>query len=301
LNTTFVHSLTDDLKFGFALGGMAGAGLDYGSNWAGRQQATKSKLTTVTAMPSLALRFGPWLSFGAGLQLSYGKLDPLELKAPNPAESTVEIDGDDWATGFTIGALVEFSEGSRLGIRYQSKTSFEFDGDLKISGGALGGLSAGSKTEIELPQVVEVGLYHELNEQFALLATVDWEDWGGSLDTIPVSVNAGGTEIPNHWEDTYKLALGLHYRPSQPWLLMTGFAYDTSPVKDRHRTADLPVDRQLRYAIGTQYQWSERLKLGGNFEYIDLGNSRIDNDRTLKGEFRRNEIFFIVLNANWIF
>ena len=81
---------------------------------------------------------------------------------------------------------------------------------------------------------------------------------------------------------------------------MTGFAYDSSPVKDKHRTADLPVDRQLRYSIGTQYQWSERLKLGGSFTYIDLGDAKIKN-ATLNGEFRRNEVYFIALNANWIF
>jgi long-chain fatty acid transport protein len=82
---------------------------------------------------------------------------------------------------------------------------------------------------------------------------------------------------------------------------MTGFAYDSSPVDAKDRTADLPVDRQLRYAVGAQYQWSERLNIGGNFEYIDLGNAKISNDRTLKGDFKRNEMFFVGLNANWAF
>jgi long-chain fatty acid transport protein len=82
---------------------------------------------------------------------------------------------------------------------------------------------------------------------------------------------------------------------------MTGFAYDSSPVDAKDRTADMPVDRQLRYAVGAQYQWSERLNIGGNFEYIDLGNAKINNDRTLKGDYKRNEMFFIGLNANWTF
>ena len=37
LNSALVHSLTDKLKFGFAVGSIAGAGLDYGTNWAGRE------------------------------------------------------------------------------------------------------------------------------------------------------------------------------------------------------------------------------------------------------------------------
>ena len=35
MGTSFVHSLTDNLKFGFSLGSVVGAGLEYSSNWAG--------------------------------------------------------------------------------------------------------------------------------------------------------------------------------------------------------------------------------------------------------------------------
>lgn len=297
-NGSFVHSLTDKLKFGFALGSLAGAGLDYGGSWAGRFQATKVKLTTVTGMPSLAFKHH-WLSIGAGFQVSYGSLNPMELKVPTPAEPTVKIDGHDWAFGYTVGALVEFSETSRLGVKYQSKTKFEFDGDLKISGGLLGGTQVGSNLAMPFPQMVEVGFYHELNDQFALLATVDWEDWSAFKD-VPISVERGTASLPTHFDDTYKLAGGIHFRPSKPWLLMTGVAYDSNPVDSKFRQASLPVDQQLRYAVGTQYQWSERLTLGGNFEYIDLGKDKI-NGTLLQGDFKQNEIYFVSLNANWKF
>ena len=46
---------------------------------------------------------------------------------------------------------------------------------------------------------------------------------------------------------------------------------------------------------------SERLNLGGNFEYLDLGDAKINNSRTLKGDYKRNEAFFLALNANWTF
>ena len=300
IGTSYVHSLTDKLKFGVSLGSFTGAGLDYGDNWAGRQQATNVELIAVTAQPSVAFK-QHWLSVGADLQVSYANLDPFELKAPNPDQSTIKLDGDDWAVGFTVGVLIDFNEGTRLGVRYQSKNKFEFDGDLKISGGNLGGVKVNSTAEIEYPQFVEVGFYHEVNDQFALLATVDWEDWS-SFEDIPLSTSTGGGgAIPRNWNDTYKLAGGIHYRPSKPWLLMTGVAYDSNPVDAKDRTADMPMDRQLRYAVGAQYQWSERLNLGANFEYLDFGKAKINNDRTLKGDFKRNELFFIALNANWKF
>jgi long-chain fatty acid transport protein len=253
----------------------------------------------MTAIPSVAYK-QHWLSVGVGLTINYGNLDTFNLKAPNPAESTVKADGDDWAFGFVTGVLVEFSDQSRLGVKYLSKTKYEFDGDFKVSGGALGGVNVDSTLEIEFPQMVAAHFYHELNDQFAILAQADWEDWS-SFEDIPLSTSTGvSAAIPRNWKDTYKLGAGIHYWPSKPWLLMTGFAYDSSPVDSKDRTADMPIDRQLRYAVGTEYQWSERLKLGANFTYVDAGNSKI-NSSNLKGDYRRNELFFMALNASWKF
>jgi len=299
LNGTVVHSLTEKLKVGFALGSIVGAGLDYGNNWAGRQQATKTKLLTLTGIPSVAYK-QHWLSVGVGLTINYGKLDTFKLKAPNPAQSTIEIDGDDFEFGFIGGVLVEFSDQTRLSVKYLSETKYNFDGDIKISGGALGGFESNSDLEIVFPQMVVVHFYHELNDQFAIVAQADWEDWSAFKD-VPLSVSSVGSgAIPRNWNDTYKLGGGIHYRPSKPWLLRTGFAWDSSPVDSKDRTADMPADRQLRFAAGAQYQWSDRLNVGGNFVFLDAGNAKI-NSSNLKGDYKRNEVFFFALNASYNF
>ena len=299
LNGTVVHSLTEKLKVGFALGSIVGAGLDYGNNWAGRQQATKTKLLTLTGIPSVAYKHH-WLSVGVGLTINYGKLDTFKLKAPNPAQSTIEIDGDDFEFGFIGGVLVEFSDQTRLSVKYLSETKYNFDGDIKISGGALGGFESNSDLEIVFPQMVVVHFYHELNDQFAIVAQADWEDWSAFKD-VPLSVSSVGSgSIPRNWNDTYKLGGGIHYRPSKPWLLRTGFAWDSSPVDSKDRTADMPADRQLRFATGAQYQWSERLNVGGNFVFLDAGNAKI-NSGNLKGDYKSNEVYFFALNASYTF
>ncbi len=299
LNSSVVYSLTDKLKLGFAVGSIAAAGLDYGNNWAGRQDATKVELLTLTGIPSVAYKLN-WLSVGVGLTINYGNLDPFKLEAPNPAGTTIKLDGDDWAFGFLGGVLVEFNEHSRLGVMYRSKTEYDFSGDLKTSGGNLGGIRVNSKAEIIFPQLVEVHFYHELNDQFAIVAQADWEDWS-AFEEIPISTSTGGGgAIPRNWDDTYKLGAGVRYRPSNPWLLMTGFAWDSNPVDTKDRTADMPMDRQLRYSAGAQYQWNERLNLGGNFTYLDLGKAKINNNH-LKGEYKNNELYFFFLNASYKF
>jgi len=77
-----------------------------------------------------------------------------------------------------------------------------------------------------------------------------------------------------------------------------GITYDTSPVSDGNRTAYLPRDRQIRYAVGAQYQWNERMNVGGAFEYIDLGDAKIDDPTLLTGEYEENRIFMIAFNLS---
>jgi long-chain fatty acid transport protein len=92
----------------------------------------------------------------------------------------------------------------------------------------------------------------------------------------------------------------VHFRPVEKWLLQLGFSYDTSPVDKEDRTPDMPIDRQIRYATGVQYQWGDRLSTGAQFVYADYGKAKIDNP-LLKGEYKRNDIFFLAVNANWKF
>ena len=40
----------------------------------------------------------------------------------------------------------------------------------------------------------------------------------------------------------------------------------------------LPLDRQIRYATGLQYEINNDITIGGAFEFIDAGSSRINQE-----------------------
>ena len=294
----FVHSLSDKWKLGANLITISGAVLDYDDDWTGRYLNTEVKLLTMTFYPSIAYRVNNWLSLGGGPQVMYANLE-IKAKAPPPnGIGEVKIDGDDFAYGFGLGALFEVSDRTRLGIAYQSEIELEFSGDVKFSGGAVNA-DAGVDTKIPLAQFIKVSGYHELNDRWALLGTVGWEDWS-AFKEVNISTGRGSQKIPRDWHDTWKFAAGVHFRPVDKWLLQLGFSYDSSPVDSDDRTPDMPIDRQIRYATGVQYKWSDRLSLGGEFVYADYGKAKIDSD-LLKGDYKRNDIFFFAMNANWKF
>ncbi len=301
LSAFYAHRVTDQLSLGANLISITGAVLDYDAGWAGRFLNTEVTLLTVSFNPTIAYRITDRLSVGAGPMIMYGKLDmKLDVPPPFPVGSEAEIDGDDLAFGFTAGTLFELTERTRFGVAYQSKIDLEFSGDVTINPIVAG---VGTDTSFTIPQAVRTSVYHELNDQFALLASVAWEDWS-DLDNISISTGAGGGTIPRNWKDTWKFAGGVHYRPTTPWLLQLGFAYDTSPVESGDRTPDMPLDRQIRIATGAQYQWSEKLSVGGQFVYADYGKAKINNASPVNGligEYDRNDLFFFALNANMKF
>jgi long-chain fatty acid transport protein len=252
----------------------------------------------MTFYPTVAYRVNNWLSLGGGPQIMYADLE-MKAKAPLPGpggDGEVKIDGNDVAFGFGLGALFEVSERTRFGVVYQSEIEPEFDGDVKLSGP---GLSVNTDTEITLARFINVSGYHELNDQWALLGTLGWENWS-EFENVNISTDSGSKNIPRNWDDTWKFAAGLHFRPVEKWLLQLGVSYDTSPVDSDDRTPDMPIDRQIRYATGVQYKWSDRLSTGAQFVYADYGKAKIDND-LLKGDYKRNDIFFFAMNANWKF
>ncbi|MBW1671443.1 MAG: outer membrane protein transport protein [Deltaproteobacteria bacterium] len=110
-------------------------------------------------------------------------------------------------------------------------------------------------------------------------------------------------QVPRNWDDTWHFAAGLHYRINGKWLLQGGMAYDTNPVDAEDRTADMPLDRQVRFSLGVRHEQSKNVSTGFIFEYIDFGSAKIKSSSLLAGdligEYDKNEAFLLVFNVNW--
>lgn len=295
-SASYVHSYSDDLKLGFSLASLSGAALDYSDDWTGRYQCQNVDIVTMFFTPSIGYRVNDWLSVGAGVALVYGKLEmDIAVPAPGPvSDGGATIDGDDTEFTFNLSALIDLSENTRLGIMYWYETEFDFSGDLKLD---RPGLTVGSSTELVLPQTVRASIYHKLNNKFALVGSVAWEDWS-ELDYVNISANGRTAPLPKNWEDTWHFSAGIHYQLSDTWLLQCGMAYDTSPVGRSDRTADMPIDRQIRYATGFLHEWSKKLTIGAQLEYIDLGDADIKSDNLI-GKYDENDLIVASLTLNW--
>ena len=313
----YVHSLSPNLKLGVAAGSYLGLGLDFGSSWAGRYYVTEAELLTFGVSPSIGYRINDKLSVGAGVNLVYSELtQKAAINNPGPGvpDGELKLVDDDIGYGFNLGMLLEPTDGTRFGITYRSKVDLEYKDvvSLKGLGPILGTIfTGGQKVDLEmnLPQTVMQSAYHEVDDRLAVVDNLGWQDWSefGKSDIV-INDSSGSTKLTDDrdFNDTWHTAIGVRYRLSAPWMIMVGFAYDSSPVDDDDRTPDMPLDRQLRYAFGAQYEQSKDLTISVSYELMDAGDAKIDQNRgplagELKGDFDTNLIHFFNINASWRF
>jgi long-chain fatty acid transport protein len=313
----YVHSLDSDLKLGIGLNSYFGLGLNYSNEWAGKYYVEKASFTTAALNPAIGWRIAPWLSVGGGFSLVYGALsDRVAINTIDPADQgdgRLKYDATDVGYGYNFGALFEFSPRTRVGVTYVSQVDLNFKDKPKFKNlGSFGNdllasgrLNSQLKIDTTIPMEVSIGAYHAFTDKFALVGTVNWQDWS-KFGQPEISVADSNTITKNlNYKDTYHVGLGVYYRVADPWLLMAGFGYDTSPTSSSEdRSPVLPLGATYRYATGVQYDWSKNLSIGAAYTLIDAGKAKINRDGgarlgELKGEYDTN--FIHAFNMNFVY
>jgi long-chain fatty acid transport protein len=205
----------------------------------------------------------------------------------------------------------------RAGVTYQSPVDFTFGFNPHTSGlgpglkAALrrsGLLGANASVGVTIPQQVMASVLYQLTPALAVMSDLGWQNWSQfGQTTLGISgQNQHSLAVDMHYSDTIHTAIGLQYRIREKWLYSAGFAYDSSPVSEANRTPSLPLDRQLRYATGIEYQVNERLAVGIANEIIDAGKAPYNVQRgplagRLQGGYSTNLLDFLMANLIWKF
>jgi len=317
---SYVHGLSPDLKLGVTMGSNFGLGLDYGSHWSGRYYVQEGELVVMGVNPNIGYRVNDWLSVGAGVSILYGELNQkVAVNNPlNNPDGQLKLDADDIGYGYNFGLLVEPSKRTRLGLTYRSKIDLEFDDavsarNLSPALSTILDLALGSSRKVDMeltvPQAVMFSIFHQVNDQWAIMGNIGWQDqsdFGNTGISLASSAGSNSVTADRNFHDTWHYAIGTQYRFAPQWLLSVGVAYDESPVDDEDRTPDMPLDRQIRYATGIQYDVSDDLTIGAAYTFLDAGDAKIEIDGAdnplrgeLIGDYSSNYVNFF--NVNMIY
>lgn len=285
------HRVSPDLALGFAVAGNFGSMLDYDDGWVGRYRVQDADLVGVSVMPSIAYRVNDQLSLGAGLNGMYGMFDQrvaINNALPSLGDGRLEIDDDTWGWGANVGVLYEPTPVTRLGLTYTSEIDLDFRGPAQFSGigpiltallQSRGLLDARVDVGAKVPQQVMGSVYTAIDDSWALLGNLGWQDWSEFGETeIGIDNTQSPISLTNplSFDDTWHAAVGAQYHTNDRWKVNFGLAYD-SGFQDGNDVSPLfPVNSAWRFGIGGERQAGESFKWGFTTELLYGGNLHVD-------------------------
>ncbi|KJY83090.1 aromatic hydrocarbon degradation protein [Vibrio galatheae] len=329
-NLYISHRYSEELAIGFALGTNYGMETSLGDDFAATHFGNEASVMTMEANLNLAYRVNQQWSLGGGLRYVVGE-GSFGAKTPEnnvvgvsgmtpisaPKGTTLKyMEGDDTAFGWQAGTAWQINDNHRIGFAYKSEV------ELKLEGYATGmGFSPALATAhdngsmlLTLPASAEIASFHQLNDKFAVHASINWTDWS-SFEKLEAQLETYGTKMvkEENWQDNYRFALGATYQVDPKLVVRTGVAYDTSAVSDQNRTITIPETDRTWLSLGASYEFTKQFTLDGGVTYIiakdapiteSRGYSSDDQAQAVAGQFVgevSGSIWLIGVQANYVF
>jgi long-chain fatty acid transport protein len=287
LNPQWAVGLTINAPFGLAT--------EWDQRWAGQFHAIKSEVETLNINPSVAYKVNNMFSVGLGF--SYQKLEATLTNALSPLVpgSVGEVKGDDWNWGWNAGVMIDFQQGTRVGLTYRSSIEYTIEGDLSIDPAALRAGQSSVKADVELPATWSIGISHQFNPKLRVLADYTRTEWDSvqNLDIVRTSGPLNGqiaSATALNFKNSWRAGIGVEYQLNQPWLLRAGLAYDETPVQDEFRTPRLPDENRTWFSLGARYMPATNWSLDFGYTYINVSDASSNLRPTGAEAFRGNLI-----------
>lgn len=281
------YSVTDKIKAGFGVYVPFGLGTEYPESSIMNVSAIKSDLQVIELAPSMSFNIWRGLSVGitANVQRASAKL----------TQTGMELSGDDWALGGTLGIMYDFEEGTRLGLSYRSQVKHKVKGTLKISG--MGEKDASA--ELSLPNMVTLSAYHKFNAPVGLSATLRYIQWS-IFDELRIESDLPRPlpRIHEDWRDTVSAHVGADWFLHEAITLRLGIAYDMTPIKNaEYRTARIPDSDRILASAGISTRPHKNWTIDIGYTHMFLNNADINHTyqgANVNGKYKYDTLSYLI-------
>jgi long-chain fatty acid transport protein len=133
------------------------------------------------------------------------------------------------------------------------------------------------------------------------VTNLGWQDWSEFSENKLIVTN-GVAVLERDWKDTWRTGVAFgHFDGINGWTV--GLSYDSSPVSDKDRTIDLPMDETWQ-AGASYFMDDENFAYSFGSSLMYLGDGKVDQTAQgvrFKGEFDTNVILTLGATIRYTF
>ncbi len=271
------EAIEDTLWLGLVVSAPFGLGSDYGQEWFGRYDSTKTHLKTIEVTPSFAYKVNNALSIGGGISYQHADATLENMINVGTGDTVAQLKGDDQSFGWNVGLLYEPIEGTLIGAHYRSNVDHDLEGFLTAPTGVFA-----ATAELDLPNIAQIGINQRINDKWSVQAGATWFGWN-SFDNIS-AVSAANTQLSRteqNYQSTWAFAVGGEYKMDEKWTFRAGYQFDETPTTNEYRTSRTPDGDRHWFAAGTTYTINDKMSLDFAATYIDVAKETINVTRNV--------------------
>ena len=260
-------------KFSLGLGVLAPFGLS--TEWDKltantRKVATDSEIQAVNYNLNGAYKFNQNLSVAAGVD--YYMADATMNKMHPAGTVELQLEGDGNGTGYNVAAQYKWNKYT-FGANYHSKVKLKLEGDF-----TAGASVTPVKTEITLPDMLQVGVSHQCTDSWLFTAEADYTNWTTYRKLVIQKRSDGSTLSTDNknWSSVWAFRLGGEHKVNENWKLRVGAFYDVNPVKEDYFETRVPDSDRVAVSFGAG--WNKgNITVDASYLYLRFMKRTIDN------------------------
>ena len=292
-NFYYVAPINDYLGVGLSVNVPFGLRTDYGRDTAVRYAATKSEIEVVDISPSIGFNVTKQLSFGLGFDVQRMSAE-FDQMANIGTGTNSYATNKGWSTGYGyhVGALFQFTPGTRVGIAYNSQVIHHIRGNSRFVG-PIANLANGvplnvpsviysnqANAHVTMPAYTTLSGFHQLCDKWAIMGSLMYTQWSViqnlTLQDLsvanaaqnppfflpaPVPSTTASVVLPTHYRNTWNVSVGANYYANEKVTLRTGLGWDQTPTNNTYRELRIPDANRIAVAFGGHYQATKAIGL----------------------------------------
>ncbi|OCH56206.1 outer membrane protein transport protein [Vibrio sp. ZF57] len=283
-NIHLIVPINEKFAVGFNAYSNFGTKTEFSDSYVGGEYGGLTDVKSVNFGLAGSYRLNDQWSFGAGLDLIYGKGElkrtmssesgtgGIPLPLPQPGQTVLDAEADGWAVGFNLGTVFELNENNRFGLAYHYSPKLEAEGDISYQGIEY----KDDTLHMPLPDMVEFSGFHKIEDtKFAVHYSVQWIGWS-SFDKL--EADKAGVLNNYEWQNGMHYSLGGTYYMNRDWTLRAGYMYDTS-AQDEVTSVSVPDSDRQWFSAGFTYHINEASNVDFGFTYL-MGDDVKVNEST---------------------
>lgn len=253
-----------------------------------RYSIWRSKINGYNIAPNLAYQVNEKYTFGIGLDIleTSAELNTnfgfANSAVPQLRSVPFTLKADGWQVGWHAGVAAKPWLGSYISLSYFSDQNAHLSGPATVVG-PTGITGSGEATgSVVRPDMVRLGVFQALREDFGLLGQVSYVHWSNFKTIVanlpaPVSAQLRGVNqltIPLYYSNAWVTEFGA--RKVFDKFTVVGLArYAQTPINNIYRDISLPENNAWSSTVRGEYDFTENFSVFGRWSHIFQFNAPI--------------------------